>query len=468
MNALRVERADSTHPELEGEGVAGLIKPAGPDDLDNEIELWLAGLARKKRSPDTIRSYRAHMKRARKHRNWSRISQVTYVEIVAYLDERQSADAWSGSTYNCNLTMFRSFARHLARAGKLDDASFAKVMASERMAVDEQEGDGGRAATTEEARAIIQAAVEGTLDGRATSPRDLVWLSMFVQGLRGNEPSLLKWKHLRLDDPVPHIRWGAQKGWDGCPHKAKRRIQQALAPEFCALISRYRKTVRNGPEDRVFPIMPAPHQWGTDREAAGIERYRGGVESTSYAFVRRSARKWLTTTLTAQGVSEKLTDFIMRHRGKAEARYYDASLEEQQEALRTLPRLYPEKNYRSEQPPANLPKTPENTGGNETGKCAIEKRSEKSEHISLDEREQIDDTHAGNHSQLRGTNPAQSRIGTRPAVLLRSSGSPPCYQGSRAGHAKIRSLPGSAGQLEQVGLVRASPAKFGALSLTFT
>jgi hypothetical protein len=91
-------------------------------------------------------------------------------------------------------------------------------------------------------------------------------------------------------------------------------------------------------DDKVFPSQPINATFRADRENTGIDR----LDFRGRAFTAHSARKFLATQLTTCGVTEKMVDFLMRHTGRTEYRYYDPSLEEQAEAIAKLPKLLPE------------------------------------------------------------------------------------------------------------------------------
>jgi integrase len=327
MSAARnisVSTADADAP------VAGTIGPAAPDDLALALEQWLAHLTVQGRSANTVRQYRSMFARVRRETGWSRLSQITYAGIIAYLDSRRKG--WRAETYNANLTAFRSFCRHLCRL----DPHWTRVV-GQMNAADRCTGhpsDGARAATTEEARHLVEAAAARCLDGRSKTPRPLIYKTLFLAGLRGEEPGSLLWRHVLLDDDVPHIWWGGRLG---AAHKAKRQQRVAMLPELADLLRRHRAECGHaGPDDRVFPRLPNRLVWDSDREIAGIQK----LDDRGRPFTRHSARKWLATTLASHAVDGKYVDWFMRHRGKVEARYFDPLLADQAAVLRTLPLFF--------------------------------------------------------------------------------------------------------------------------------
>lgn len=307
--------------------VAGTIRPAAADDLEQSIEAWLAHLRVQGRSANTIRSYRSMFARARREAGWSRLSQISYAAIIDYLDSRRAA--WKAETYNCQLTAFRSFAKHLCRVDQAWSTVLKQIDAADRCSG--QPSDGARAATTPEARDLIATAAGRCLDGRSRSPRVPIYKFMFLAGLRGEEPGVLRWRHVVLDDDVPHIWWGGRLG---APHKAARQQRVAILPELADVLRAHRASSTSaGPDDRLFAALPPRAVWDSDREISGISK----IDDRGRTFTRHSARKWLATTLANHGVDGKYVDWFMRHRGKVEARYFDPSLADQAAVLRTLP-----------------------------------------------------------------------------------------------------------------------------------
>lgn len=341
--------ADATRPS---EPVAGRID-AQPTPLCAALEAWLAHRAAKGLKPRGVAAYRQTLEAAIRRTGWTAVEDLSFENITAYLDEARRALGWKGASYNRALTVFRAFTRHAARRKLIAEDPLTDV----DRAVDD-EGDGSRAATVEEARRLIAHAWHRqNADQRSKGNRALYWLCLFAAGTRAAEPEQWRWKHLLLDEPVPLIRWlpAIQKNGktQECP----------LAPELVALLRRHREAMRelarttpafnrsseyagaklrlvdpSNPEAFVFPIVPPRHTFRSDRAKAGIAE----LDSRGRRFSPHSARKFFSTVLTVAGVSSGLVDRLMRHAGTVESRYVDPSLGEMARALAHMPRLWPE------------------------------------------------------------------------------------------------------------------------------
>jgi hypothetical protein len=212
------------------------------------------------------------------------------------------------------------------------------------------EAPGSRAATLDEARAFLaHAAATVMTDARAQARcnRAVYYLCLFAAGCRVHEPARWRWKNLALDHDAPHVLWTSGRG-ENRVHKNNRLRAIALAPELVSALVIWRDQLADirkakglGPltsTDLVFPSRPINATFRRDRELAGVAR----LDFRERVFSAHSARKFLATQLTACGVTEKMVDFLMRHTGRTEFRYYDPSLAEQAAAIAKLPKLMPD------------------------------------------------------------------------------------------------------------------------------
>lgn len=329
--------------------VAGRIDAAG-HDLSATVDAWLTHLAARGKSPRTTASFRQVVMSAARERGWTFEEDLTATAVVAYMDAQRAAGLWSGTTYNRNLSCFRSLERFVARLRNpsmtLRDADRA----------DHDGEEGARPATDEEALAMMRRAWVFQEAGRCDGNRPLERLLLFAAACRGGEPEQLRWRHVRLDVPVPFIHWTREI------QKNKREQYVALAPELVAMLLEHREQMRklaavtpvirkrvkggkvrerpvspDDPEAFVLPTLSGKGTWEADRKALGI----AAEDVMGLPFSRHSARKWFSTRLTAAGVPEKMVDFLMRHRGRPEHRYYIPTLEEQRAELSRVPRLMP-------------------------------------------------------------------------------------------------------------------------------
>ncbi len=307
-----------------------------PNSLEQAVEAWLAHLGARGRRARTVASFRQVVSRAARERSWTDPGDLTFEAIAGYLGAMRRA-SWSCTTYNRNLSCFKSLTRYLAVARQIP----SDPLLDAPRAVDDG-GAGSRAATVEEARALVlQAWVRDRADRRCKGNRALYWMCLFAHGCRFAEPGLWQRRHLVLDAEVPHVLWTKDI------QKSRRLQEVALAPELVTLLRAHVAALDRardaagfppaGPEEPVFPVRPTRASFRADRGAAGIPEQ----DRRARGFSPHSARKWFATAMTGAGVAEKMVDRLMRHSGRVEHRYYDPPLAEQAEALARLPRLWP-------------------------------------------------------------------------------------------------------------------------------
>lgn len=332
--AVRLPMTDADD-DTPAPAVAGRID-ASPSGLDEAIDAWLTYLVSRGKKAGSLAAMRQVVRRAARECGWDSVTDLTFESITAWLARHRRS--WVGTTYNRNLSVFRSLTKYLTASKRLEENPLVLADRAE-----ESGADGARSATTQEARALIRAAwVREQADGRCKGARALYWLCLFAHGCRPNEPDQWRRRHLVLDHAIPHVFW------ESAIQKSHRQQYVALAPELAPLLRQHLATIDRereaaglppaGPDDPVFPVLPTKSVFNQDRR-------RAAIPDTDYRrrpFARRSGRKWFSTTLTSLGVPEKMVDHLMRHRGRAEARYYDPPLEEQAAALSRLPRLWPE------------------------------------------------------------------------------------------------------------------------------
>lgn len=301
--------------------------------LDLAIDSWLDYLRARGKKPRSIAAFRQVVERAARELGWSAIADITFESVTTWL----GAKAWKGTTYNRNLSVFRSMTRYLAKSKKAVDDP---LEAAER--AHDDGGDGARAATVDEARRVIlRAWIRDQADRRCKGNRALYWLCLFASACRLDEPARWKRRHVILVHEHPHVLWTQEI------NKNHKRQEVALTPELAGLLREHLLAVDRsraeaglppaGPDDPVFPTVPSKGTFVKDRDAAGIaaQDYRGR------SFSPHSARKFFSTALTAQGVPEKMVDRLMRHSGRVEHRYYDPPLADQAAAMAKLPLLWP-------------------------------------------------------------------------------------------------------------------------------
>jgi len=320
----------ATAPAVPAVPIAGRIEHE-PGAIWAIIDEWTEHMRAMRMSKGSIDAYRSHVRAAVRENGWSSPADLTYDAIVGHL---QAAGAtWQGTTYNRNLTIWRSLCKWLRARKLLDEDPLA--LASRRP---DDAGPGSRAATTDEVRRMIAHAwAKAQTDKRASPFTARYYAVMALAGCRAEDPAPLLWRHFQLDEPVPFLHWEPDFNKNG------KRQYNALAPELVDILKMHREHCRaidhpTTPDASVWPEAVSPVTFRTYREKLGI----APLDAFGMRFSAHSFRKWHSTVLTNAGVPAKMVDVLMRHTGSVEARYYKPTLEEQRSALALLPRIWPE------------------------------------------------------------------------------------------------------------------------------
>ena len=347
----------STHPTIarsgkdapEDHGIAGSIKPP-PSDLDGRFQAWLDGQRARRQKSSGLSSYRQRVRRFLDDSGIRQTDEVNSEAVERWLSEK--GERWTGATYNNALSAIGSFTRYLHRVGAIPADPCVDIPRAF-----EDGAHGSRAASTEEAAAILRAALlRQENDARCTGDRALYWACLFLHGCRIDEPSRWRRKHLLLDEEIPILHWTPDI------QKNRREQESVIAPELVPLLRRQREQMRalaattpfvereyrgevvevrgidpDDPEAFVFPRVPSPATFGKDRERAGVPY----LDSRGRKLSPHSARKWFSTTLTMAGVPKEIRDHLMRHKTTVEGRYVDAQAADHARFLAGLPRIWP-------------------------------------------------------------------------------------------------------------------------------
>ena len=257
------------------------------------VDDWLAHLRSLGRKPKTLEHYRLVITRAIRENGWQEASELTFQAVTRWIASKNYAPA----SHNSTVSVLRNFLDYAGKIGDLTDAAVEAIPRAKDVS------SGSRAASTEEARALIaQAFMRTSSDRRAKGDRAVYWLCLFAAACRLGEPARWRRRHLVLDHSVPHI------AWDNETHKAGRRVMVAIAPELAEVLGRHlaAEDARRekaglppaGADAKIFDTVPTKNIWAKDRANAGIvDRDRYGVPITSH-----SARKWFSTTATSVGI----------------------------------------------------------------------------------------------------------------------------------------------------------------------
>lgn len=318
--------------------VAGRIESV-PSSLSDAVAAFAKYMGDRRKKQRSIQAFRGVLERAIRECGWTTLGDYTFSNVTEWLgSKREGEQPWRGTTYNRNLSIFRSFGEFLATSERLPENPMQRAFPAQ----DDGE-DGARAATLDEVRAVVfQAWLKDQTDGRCKGNRALYWMCLAAHACRVGEPSQWKRRHLMLDAPVPFVWWTKEL------NKNNKQYELALAPELAAMLREHLAQVDldraesglppAGPDDPVFPVVPFKGTFKSDRDAAGIP----ALDYRQRAFTPHSFRKFFSTELTARGVAEKMVDRLMRHKGRTEYRYYDPPLDEQAKALAHLPRIWPD------------------------------------------------------------------------------------------------------------------------------
>jgi len=306
-------------------GVAGKIDPA-PCSITRAIADWQADMERRGCKPASVRTFGTHATRLVEFANWSAPDQITLAGAIEYLAAKRKS-GWSGTTHDGAVSALRNFGAFLAKTGVLTANPLEHLESS-----GETGGQGARALTLDEARALVATARQrAARTGKDKSSAALFYLTLLHTGLRHAEASALLWGDLDLDGETPVLV--SNPAWS----KNGRRELVPLHRELYTLLREHRKGVQNGRENKVFPHVPNRHTWDVDREAAGIKRIDARGRQASY----HSTRKYLATMLDRTGASPGVVSRILRHADTlAQSRYIDHDLSAEVAAIAALPALW--------------------------------------------------------------------------------------------------------------------------------
>jgi len=307
--------------------------------LMDAIDEWLNHMRLRRKKPKSIEAFRQIAYRAMRESGWREVADLTHDNITAWIQRAAAESGWKGSTINHRMTALHSLTERLYKRGLLPHDPLADAIRAE----EDDSSEGARAGTLAEARAIVlRAWIREQNDRRCKGNRTLYWACLFAMGCRLDEPARWKWKHVQLELNPPRLCWTPDI------NKGKKRREQPIPGWLADRLRAHRANAlasssqllasQPDPESPVFPIIPNKATFAQDREAAGIpfEDYRGRK------FTPHAARKFYSTFLTGAGVSEKMVDFLMRHQGGVEGRYYDPSPDDCAAAVAKIPNLWPD------------------------------------------------------------------------------------------------------------------------------
>lgn len=321
----------SASPQPTGGGrdagpIAGRIA-AAENSLEALLIEWETHLRGRKCAATSVSAMLGEVRRAIRERGWTGPGDFTYREVIGYLDSHED---WAAATYNRNLSVFRSLTRWLDACEIIPQDTLRHALRA-----DGAGGPGARAATTDEARAIVRTAwLREQTDGRARrAPRSLYWACLFLSGARFGEPARWRWRDLLLDEAPAVLTWTPET------QKANRREELVICGELAGLLRAWRDAPDHVADlsKMVFPVAPHKRSWADDRSRAGLARN----DTRGRPLSAHSARKWFKTELVRAGVHADLIDRLMRHAAGVGSRYYDPTPAEMAAAVGCLPQIWP-------------------------------------------------------------------------------------------------------------------------------
>lgn len=354
--ANTVQRADSVPTPHESTVAGRIISSRAP--ISEALDAWLENLRDRRKKPSTLKVYRSDTARVIREAGWASTQDITFDSVTTWLGSHHE---WKGTTYNRYLQMLKSFTTFLASSGRLQADPLLKVHRSE------DDGDeGSRAATTDEARAIMRACyIRASAEKRGKAMGcEAYFACLFLAGCRFEEPGKWKRRHALVFMDPPRILWTKDIS------KNRRKQEQVINNELAAVLRAHiagvdaarateRESLRRaaevendpirlaslrarieamrefGPDDPVFPVVPNRASFRKDRVNAQVAY----EDHLGQPLTPHSARKWYRTTLASLGVHPDFVNHLARHKESTEQRYTYPSLAEQSESVNKLPTI---------------------------------------------------------------------------------------------------------------------------------
>lgn len=304
--------------------------------MDEALSRWKAEMQARGCKPGSIDRMLSTVERTAEWNGWVRTGQVDYSGAIAFLAAQRGKDRpWSGPTYDQAVSTLKVFGEFLrrSRCGPVDGSGRHENPLLDLQPSGEAGGDGSRAMTTEQARALIEASIDRHMRSRrAKGASPVFWLMLFHTGLRYAEGCSIRWQDVDL---ASGSIWTDPK-WTG--NKGGRRDLIPLTAELAEQLSLYRETVPHGQTDPVFPIVPNRNTFHDDREAAGIPLLDARRRKVSI----HSTRKTFCTWIDATGAPRGLVSALARHAETlTEDRYVDHADSKLRELVKQIPHIWP-------------------------------------------------------------------------------------------------------------------------------
>ena len=268
---------------------AGLIAPKLERDsagkkLSIHLEDFIADLKTKGRADRYWKGVDSNVQRLCRECQWKVPKDVQADDFLKWRSKQEMAP----KTLNEYLNAMNTFLNWMMKHGRIANHPLKTVEKVDIRGKQQKR----RAITDDEFRRLL----------KVSQNYRLLYITAVYTGLRLGELSGLVWADVKLDDSHPHIHVPA--------HLTKNRAQ-AIVPLHPRLVQEFqRETERKEKTDYLFPHYSNPdRRFQRHRREAGIE----SIDETGRKLDFHSFRYTFATKLARQGVSQRLTQELMRH-----------------------------------------------------------------------------------------------------------------------------------------------------------
>lgn len=214
--------------------VLSKIGPAGRP-VTAALDAWVAHLLGRGERDRSVRSYRRKVEECARACGWVTAADVRLGDAEGWLAGKRAGsgggERWSGTTADHATSILRRFGAWLHREERLESNPLEHLESS-----GEQGGDGSRALTVEEVRAMIAAARHRAAgDKRQRADAALYFAFLALTGLRDGEAGRCCWRDLDLDGQPPALY--TDPAWA----KNRRRMRVVLNDEIRGLLLAHRR-----------------------------------------------------------------------------------------------------------------------------------------------------------------------------------------------------------------------------------
>ena len=268
---------------------AGIIAPrlerkSASKMLTDHLADFIADLRAKGRAERYVKGVNSSVTTIIEDCSWSIIADIRSDDFIMWRSRQKKAP----KTLNEYLNAVNTFLNWMQKIGRISHQPLAKIEKVDIRGKQQKR----RAITDEEFLRLLA----------VSQDYRLLYLSAVYTGLRLGELSGLVWDNVKLDHEQPHIHIPA--------HLTKNRMQ-AIIPLHPQLVKEFTNE-REGKErtEHLFPYYKNPdRRFQRHRREAGIET----IDETGRKLDFHSFRYTFATKLARKGVSQRLTQELMRH-----------------------------------------------------------------------------------------------------------------------------------------------------------